>query len=132
MKRTFKWYNKGSDGSATIETVLWLPFLILFFVFTAEVSNIFFAKTKMEQIVTDANRLFSVGVYTEDTKDDFDAFVLAQLADLSENATYTSVIGSQRVSGEAVVPVADLSMTGFFASWLNFSISANATQYVEY
>lgn len=130
MRHVFKRFSKESDGSATVETVIWLPFLILFFVMTAEISNIFFAKTQMDQIVSDANRLFSVGVFTDQSE--LDDFVLAQLGTFSANATYQSTVGSQMVNGYAVLPVADVMLTGFFSSWLNFSISSSSTQYVEY
>ncbi|MCA0042662.1 TadE/TadG family type IV pilus assembly protein [Celeribacter litoreus] len=130
MTRVFKGFRTSDDGSATIETVIWLPFLILFFVFTAEVSNVLFTKTKMEQIVTDANRMFSVGVFQDTTE--LDTFVLAQLADISADATYTSSVGSQMITSLAVVPVSDVLITSFYGSWFDFKISASSTQYVEY
>lgn len=130
MKRMLLAFGKRTDGSATVEIVIWLPFLILFFVLTAEISNIFFAKTKMEQIVADANRLFSVGVL--DDQDELEEYVLAQLSSLSSNASYSASIGSQLVTGVATLPISDVLLTSFFGDWFDFSISSSATQYIEY
>ena len=50
MRRLFKKYGANDDGSSTIESILWLPFMLSIFIFAGEVSNIFFAQNRMQQV----------------------------------------------------------------------------------
>jgi len=55
---------RDERGSATIETVLWLPIFILFFALIVDASMVFNAQANLTRIVQDANRLCAVRQFT--------------------------------------------------------------------
>lgn len=49
------------SGSATVETVLWIPIYILFFSLIVDASMLFNAQAHLTRLAQDANRAYSVG-----------------------------------------------------------------------
>lgn len=130
MRRLFKKYGANDDGSSTIESILWLPFMLSIFIFAGEVSNIFFAQNRMQQVLQEGNRLFSVGFIQEKTE--LESYILNRLEGMAPNATLTASVSGGTVTTVASVPVSDMLLTSMFASFLDFSVSMKSSQYVEY
>ncbi len=123
-------FRKREDGSATIESVLWLPVFISFLVLAADASFVFFGQNQAYRIIQDANRSLSVGrLQTEQEVVDR---IKAQLASLAPNASVSAVIDSGTITSVATIPASDLTATRFFTAFVDLDLTVGARHYVEY
>ena len=51
----------NEEGSATIETVIWLPIFTILLTMIINLSMVFFSESQILRVVQDGNRAFSLG-----------------------------------------------------------------------
>ena len=123
-------FRKREDGSATIESVLWLPVFIAFLVLVADASFMFFGQNQAYRIIQDANRSLSVGRLR--TEEEVVDRIEAQLANLAPNAIVSAAIDSGTITSVATIPASDLTATRFFTAFIDLDLTVGARHYVEY
>lgn len=123
---------RDESGTATIESVLWLPVFIAFFCMIADASFIFFGQNRAYRIVQDANRNLSVGRLVD--SGEVEAFVTASLADFAPNSVVQSNINSTSGIVTTVVSLqaSDLVATGLITAFLESTITVGSSHFVEY
>jgi len=123
---------RDESGTATVESVLWLPVFIAFFCIIADASFIFFGQNRAYRIVQDANRNLSVGRLVDSIE--VETAVTASLADFAPNSVVQSSIDP--VSGVVTTVVAlqasDLVATGLITAFLESTITVGSSHFVEY
>lgn len=103
---------RDESGSATVETVLWLPVFVMFLSLVVDVSLIFGSQSLAFKTVQDENRRFAVGTTT--TMAELETRLTDRLAVYSPNATVTATIADGVVATNVTMPARDLSFSGFF------------------
>lgn len=127
-----KSFRKNEDGTATVETVLWLPVLFLIFILIINASFVFYKQTIMLRVVQDANRALSVGRIT--TIAATQTMITTRLANLSSNSTAKTTVdlATGIITSTAEIPVADMVFDGNWNLLKNFKVRASAQHFVEY
>ena len=95
MPTRFSRFLRREDGSATVESVIWFPVFIGFFLLIADVALIFHGQAQMLRIAQDANRLYSVGRLGDE--DATQAYVIDRLASLGKPARVETVLNVDNV-----------------------------------
>ena len=122
----------NEDGTATVETVLWLPALFMIFVLIINASFVFYKQSIMMRVVQDANRALSVGRLL--TTDATQTYVKDRISGFASNGTVVTTVNSSTgvITTTASVPVSDLIFNGKFNLLTGFSVSASSQHFVEY
>ncbi len=123
-------FRKNTDGSATVEAVLWLPLFVFFFVMIADVSFAFHRQSQIMRVVQDGNRAFSVG-RLEDVAE-LETYLKTRLASFTENVEVTSFIDTGTITTQVRVPIEDVVAVGMFSFLSDYSIGATSHQFIEY
>ena len=123
---------RDESGTATIESVLWLPVFIAFFCMIADASFIFFGQNRAYRIVQDANRNMSIGRLADAAE--VEAYVTASLADFAPNSTVQTIINSNSGIVTTIVSLqsSDLVATGLITAFLESTITVGSSHFVEY
>lgn len=121
---------RDESGSATVETVLWLPVMITLVMLVADVSFIFNNQARALRIVQDANRAFSVGRLnsTTETED----FVRTQLADMTHSSIIATTLTSGVIRTTARIPVSDMTIVSWFDVFSGFYVTVRSEHFLEY
>lgn len=130
LRSALRRIRRAEEGGATVESVLWLPVFILFFMMVFEVSMVFQRQTDVLRVVQDSNRALSVGRLSS-TEDLMDA-IENRIAYLSTNATVSSTIDGGVVTTEVLIPINDLVVVGMFGFLSNYNVGVNSQQFIEY
>jgi Flp pilus assembly protein TadG len=135
MPRALRRFLRRSDGSATIEVVLWIPFFLLLIALIADASLLFNRQAQMLRAVQDANRAYSVGRLTTTTA--VQNALVAAYRPVSASVTATSTLDTSVVSTGIIrttltVPARDVTSLGLIASLSNFNLSVTSQQYREF
>ncbi|WP_424941483.1 TadE/TadG family type IV pilus assembly protein [Aliiroseovarius sp. S253] len=122
----------NEDGTATVETVLWLPVLFMIFVLIINTSFVFYKQSIIMRVVQDANRALSVKRL--DSVDDTQTYIKTRISHLSSNGTATTTINESTgvITSTAVIPVSDLVFNGKFNFLEDFSVRVSSQHFVEY
>lgn len=128
--RKFSEGVKDTSGSATVESVLWIPIFFGFFVFIADVSFIFYGQSQIYRVVQDANRNLSIGRL--ETELETEDFITNALLTLSPNSTVTTTINGGTVTTKVVTPTSDLMATGLITSFIDIDLNIGSSHLVEY
>ncbi|SPF79177.1 hypothetical protein ALP8811_03115 [Aliiroseovarius pelagivivens] len=129
----------NEDGTATVETVLWLPALFMIFILIINTSFVFYKQSIMMRVVQDANRALSVGRIGP--VDDMQAaaantqtYVKDRISGFASNGTVKTTVNSSTgvITTTASVPISDLVFNGKFNILTGFSVSAQSQHFVEY
>lgn len=122
-------FGKSQDGSATVEAVLWFPFLIAAFTLIVDASMIFHNQSHVMRVIQDGNRLLSVGRYDENTETE--DFIEQALANLSQNVEVGTVVDNGIIVTSVRVPAGDLDVIGWFSGLANVTLTVTAEHYFE-
>lgn len=124
-------FKKCEDGSASIESLFWIPIFVYFLVLVLDVSFIFFGKAQILQAVQDGNRALSLGVLT--TEQETEDFIRNSLANYTTNAVIVSSIdlGTGVVTTDVTVPASDLMIVGSIPVFKNTEIPISAQHFLE-
>lgn len=123
-------FFKDTQGTASIESVLWLPVFFAFFSLMVDASMIFNGHSRIMRVVQDGNRNLSVGRL--DTENGVEDWVSEQLTTLSDNVTVDTQIVAGVATTTAVVPAVDLEILGLFSAFNSLNISVTSQHYIEF
>ncbi|MBV1902844.1 MAG: pilus assembly protein [Marinosulfonomonas sp.] len=126
----FKTFSKENQGSATIESVLWLPMFLAAFALMTDVAMIFNGHSRVLRVVQDANRNLSIGRL--DTEDETEEYIVAALSTLAPNLTADTSIVAGVATSTAVVPASDLQILGMFSAISTMNISVTSQHLIEF
>ena len=122
-------FRRDQDGSASIESLLFIPLFVLILVFILDVSMIFYGKAQALRIVQDGNRALSVGVFTETT--DAENFISTAFGAYSPSAVINTSITDGIITTTAVFPARDLMVVGSIPVFANTQVSVTAQHFLE-
>jgi len=128
--RSLTGFFKGTDGSATIEAVLWTPAFFALVMLVADVSMIFNGQARMLRIVQDANRSLSVGRVL--TAAEVEATVKEKVANIDANAVVKTTVVDGLITTTLTIPADKLDLLGWFSVLRQASVKVSAQHYVEY
>lgn len=121
----------GSEsGTATIESVIWMPVFFGFLVLVADVSMIFNGQARMLRIVQDTNRSLSVGRLT--SKEEAMARIRAAVADIDDNPEVSTVIEDGIIRTRLVIPSDKLDAVGLVSPLMTANVVVTSEHFVEY
>ena len=131
----FKWlkrFKSDESGTATIESVLWLPLFFYLLLLVVDVSFIFFGKAQILQDSHDGNRALSTGSLGNAAE--AQSFITNAISDFSANATVTTVIdnGTSIVTTTINVPATDLMAIGYVPVFNSTNIQIVAQHMLEH
>ncbi len=123
-------FNQEEDGAATVEAVLWMPFMFALLCFAVDTSFIFFGQNQAYRVVQDGNRSLATGRLsdTEAVKQ----YVSANLSGMAPNAQVQSSVAEGMVSTVVTMPSSDLAVTGLLSALVNTTITVGGRHFVEY
>ncbi|MBE0414494.1 TadE/TadG family type IV pilus assembly protein [Yoonia sp.] len=124
-------FSRNEDGSATIESLFWIPVFVYFLVLVLDVSFIFFGKAQVLQVVQDANRALSINVLT--TEEETEEFVRTSLLNYATHALINSRIDLQTgvVTTDVLVPASDFMVVGSIPVFGSTMIPISAQHFLE-
>lgn len=105
-----KTFLRRDRGAATIEVILWLPFLLGFFSLMVDISMIFNNQSRIMRIIQDGNRNYSIRRLTSETETQ--NYVLGRVASISGAATATTTNVAGLITTTVTVPLSDLDLLG--------------------
>lgn len=118
-----------SDGTATVETVLWFPLFIAVFGLMLDVAMIFHGQAKVLRVAQEGNREYSIGRLT--TPADAETFIEAQLAQLNIQATATTTETAGVAHTIVTVPASELQVLGYFSVFAGLQLYISADHMIE-
>lgn len=122
------WRNES--GSATIETVLWIPVFVFFMAIVADMSFVFFGQNQAYRIVQDANRNLSIGRLN--TEAEVETFITSALETMAPNAVVNTVIENGTVTSVVLLPASDLVATGISTVITDANLTITSRHLVEF
>lgn len=120
---------KREDGSATVESVMWLPFFIGFFCLVADVSLIFYKHTVAIRVIQDTNRSLSVGRLADEQA--AEAFAAGIIHQMSPSATVDTTIDNGVIRTQVMMPANELDAIGWFDVLRNMDVFVFSQQLKE-
>ena len=130
MKKLLHRFRTGEDGTATVESVLWIPIFVWILVLIVNASMIIFEKNQAYRIVQNANRILSTG-YMQ-TEAEVESYIAAQLQDIAPSATVTTTIANGVVTSDVSYQVSDVFMPHVVTELLNVWVTISAQHFMEY
>ena len=126
-------FLRRTDGTATVEAVLWFPIFIAVFGLMIDSAMIFNGQSKVLRVVQDANRNVSIGRFRTGTE--AEAYINAELAVLGITPTRTetalSDVATGTVSTLVIVPASEFQLLGYFSSLMNLEVPVTAVHMRE-
>lgn len=108
-------FLRESDGSSTIEFLMWLPLLTFVIALGADVALYFGYKATILRIVDDANRAASIGRLTTATATK--NFIIGKLGGFSSVATVTVTVSNGIVVSTVTIPTKDVTATAVLSTF---------------
>ncbi|MGR3322584.1 MAG: TadE/TadG family type IV pilus assembly protein [Pseudooceanicola sp.] len=130
LKSRLKAFSRESSGSATIETVIWIPIFVWVLALIVNVSMIVFDKNQAYRIIQNANRILSTGFMQ--TEEEVEAYIVAKLADIAPDATVETIIAGGVVTSRVQYQVSDLLLPHAVTNLANVWINISSQHYVEF
>ena len=129
----FDKFQKDERGAATIEMVLWLPFIFFCFLMVLDASMIFANHARVSRIVQDANRTYAVGgIATCDMTEDY---IEARVRVLSPGANAFCERANGVVTVWVEMPSGEIDLTGSTGVFGNvfggMIVTASSQQMIE-
>lgn len=107
-------FLRNSDGSATIEFLLWMPILTTVICLSADTALFFGYKAAVLRIVDDANRAASIGRLR--TADATKTYIKNKLGSFASNATISVTMSNGLVVTTVTIPTKDVTATGLLTT----------------
>jgi len=130
MKKLLHSYRTSEEGSATIETLIWIPVFIWVLVMIINASLVLYQKNLTFRIVQDANRILSTG-YMQ-TSAETQSYIANRIATFAPAATVLTAIDNGVVTSDVSYQVANLFMPHVVEDMLNITINVSAQHFMEY
>lgn len=129
LKRVSARFARAQDGALSVESVLWIPVYLLFFVVIADVSTMFSGQAKAVRIAYDGNRQASLGDLASPQQ--VEAAVLSRVRAFSPGATASTVFGPDSITTTLTMPAAELAAVGTFARLVDFDVTVSSVHMRE-
>lgn len=123
-------FLRRSDGSATVETVLWFPLFIAVFGLMLDVAMVFHGQAKVLRVAQEGNREFSIGRLADEAATK--AYIEAELAALNIQATATTTEIAGVAHTLVTVPANQLQVLGYFTAFSSLQLNITADHMIEY
>lgn len=120
-------FFRRSDGTATVEAVLWFPIFIAVFGLMVDSAMIFNGQAKVLRVVQDANRNLSIGRLDSDAE--VENYIRAELAMIGVTPSRTEALSDATtgtVSTLVLVPASQLQLLGYFSVLMNLELPVTA------
>jgi hypothetical protein len=129
LRRARAWLAEES-GSATIESVLWLPIFLAFFSLVADTAMVFNNRSLALKLVQDTNRSRAIGRLPTDAA--AQTYLQDQIKSLSPSAQASVVTNSSRiVTSRLSIPIREIDATGLFGKFANLQVVVQAQHLTE-
>ena len=128
-------FGKDQTGTASVESVLWLPLFFAAFGLMTDAAMIFNGHSRVTRVVQDANRNLSVGRYGNDPSTSVartESYIVSTLSNLSSSASASTTITAGVATTIVSVPARDLEILGLFSKLSNMTITVTSQQYIEF
>lgn len=130
MNKLLRRFRTSEEGSATIETLIWIPVFIWILVTIINASLILFQKNQAFRVVQDANRILSTGymqtpVQTQD-------YIASRIAGFAPEAQIMTSIDDGVVTSTVNYQVSNLFMPHVIVDLANITINISAQHFMEY
>lgn len=122
-------FLKRTDGTATVETVLWFPLFIAVFGLMLDVAMIFFGQAKVLRIAQEGNREYSIGRLTTPTE--AEAYIEGALAALNIQATARTTEVAGVAHTLVTVQANQLQVLGYFTAFSGLQLNITAEHMIE-
>ena len=128
--RAIRGFLRSSDGSASVEVVIWTPLFMFIFFLIADTAIIFSDQAQVLRIVQDANRAMSIGQTDETATENR---IKAAIASISPNAAVDTTVDTSTgiIRTDVVMPISDLEATGMVGAFDNLSVTVTAQHLSE-
>lgn len=123
-------FIKEDRGSATVETVIWIPIFVWVLAMIINVSMTVFEKNQAYRIVQNANRILSTGYMQSEAE--VEAYIRDRLAHIAPDATVNTTIDNGVVTSNVYYQVSDLLLPHAVQQMANIWINISSQHYVEY
>jgi Flp pilus assembly protein TadG len=130
MKKLLHRFRTSEEGSATIETLIWIPVFVWVAAMILNTTLILFQKNQAFRIVQDANRILSTGYMQTTTETQ--AYIAGHIASFAPEATISTVIDDGVVTSSVDYQVSNLFMPNVVTDLMNITISISAQHFMEY
>lgn len=107
-------------GSATIETVLWLPMFMFILTLLAETSIVFADQATVSRAIEDTNRQLSTGAIA--TADSAVAKIKSRILQISPHAVVSTTVANGIIQSSVSMPIADLIGTALSPIFSGFNV----------
>lgn len=122
-------FRKDTSGTASIESLIWIPIFVFILVLIADASFIFHGRTQALRILQDSNRAYSVGRFS--TTGEVKAAALDEISKYTSNATVETTVSSGIITSTMTFPATDLMAIGKLDALKNITVTVVSKQYVE-
>jgi Flp pilus assembly protein TadG len=130
MKKLLHRFRSSEEGSATIETLIWIPVFVWVLVSIINASLILYQKNLTFRIVQDANRILSTG-YMQ-TTGETESYISGHISGFAPDATVTTSISDGVVTSDVSYKVSNLFMPHVVEDLMNITINISAQHFMEY
>ena len=127
--QSLKRFFRRTDGTATVETVLWFPLFIAVFGLMLDVAMIFHGQAKVLRITQEGNREYSIGRLT--TPAAAEAYIEGALAQLNIQATARTTEVAGVAHTIVTVPANQLQVLGYFTAFSSLQLNITAEHMIE-
>jgi Flp pilus assembly protein TadG len=128
-RQFFADFKNDERGTASIESLFWIPMFIYLLVLITDVSLIFYGKAQALRIIQDGNRALSVKII--DDAPAAQAYILGRLQDYSPDATATTSVTDNIITTTASLKVRDLMSIGSLPGFNNMDIFVTSQHFLE-
>ncbi|NNE81022.1 MAG: hypothetical protein HKN18_12205 [Silicimonas sp.] len=124
-----KRFLKRTDGTATVEAVLWFPIFIAVFGLMVDATMIFHGQAKVLRVIQDGNRNLSIGRLT--TAAQTETYIENELAALNITATASTTETAGVAYTVVTVQASQLQLLGYFSALTNLELQVGAEHMIE-
>lgn len=122
-------FARDEDGSASIESLFWVPVFVFMLVLILDTSFIFFGKSQALRAIQDGNRALSVRAIADE--DATEEVIIAAMVDYAPGITVETVIEDGIIISTATMPAKELMIVGSIPVFEDTVISVTAKHFLE-
>jgi Flp pilus assembly protein TadG len=131
MRKYCHAFCHSENGSATIETIIWMPIFAMLLGLIMNVSMVFFNESQILRIVQDANRAFSLGRLDDAAA--VEAYVEDELSYLNAALTVSAQVSGGFITTTLSAPASDLMPFNFMAqAFSSINVGVSAQHIIEF
>ncbi len=123
-------FLKDERGSATIETVIWIPVFVWILALIVNVSMVVFEKNQAYRIVQNANRSLSTGYMQSEIE--VEDHIRSQLLQIAPEATVETTIQNGVVTSKVAYQITDLLLPHVVQDFANIWVNISSKHFLEY